>query len=79
MDIRPYVVEVCFAFAAGVCVGAWMMERRRLQMEKEKQSDAVLITEQNPKEKHKKEGYFVRMEDGKVIIDPSKRKRWFFF
>lgn len=79
MDMRPYVVEVCFAFAAGVCVGAWMMERRRLQMEKEKQqSDAVLITEPNKKE-HKKEGYFVRMEDGKVVIDPSKRKRWFFF
>ena len=78
MNIRPYVVEVCFAFAAGVCVGAWLMDRRYARLEQEKRSSEV-FADNKEKNGHKKEGYFVRFENGKIVIDPSKRKRWFFF
>lgn len=70
--MRPYVIEVCFAFAAGMCVGAWLMEHSRA-------SEVLAAHEKNaPIEKEMpKKGVMVTMEDGKIIIDPSRRKRWF--
>lgn len=68
--MRPYVIEVIFAFAAGMCVGAYLNEK--LKTEKVVQEPSA---KQEPEEP--KKGVMVSMEDGKIIIDPSRRKRWF--
>lgn len=68
--MRPYVIEVCFAFAAGMCVGAYLNEK--LKTEKAVQEPIMKQEPAGPKK-----GVMVTMQDGKIIIDPSRRKRWF--
>ena len=37
--MRPYVIETVFIFTAGLCVGAWLNERRHME-------DAYPVTEE---------------------------------
>lgn len=68
--MRPYAVEVIFSFAAGMCVGAFLMDRSKAR--------EVLETQNGGEEKvQQTRGVMVSMENGKIVIDPSKRKRWF--
>lgn len=78
--MRPYVIETCFIFAAGLCVGAWLNERRHME---EAMPDVQEAQETKPaevaKEPRKKKGWFVSLNNGKLVIDPSGKKRFFFF
>ena len=78
--MRPYVIETCFIFAAGLCVGAWLNERRHME---EAMPDVPEMSETKPaeviKEPRKKKGWFVSLNNGKLVIDPSGKKRFFFF
>ena len=80
--MRPYVIETCFIFAAGLCVGAWLNERRHME---EDMSEPVKVKEEvtpapaEQKVEKKKKGWYVSLKDGKLVIDPSGKKRFFFF
>lgn len=80
--MRPYVLEVAMVFAAGLCVGAWLNERRHME---EAMPDVQEMKEVAPavdipvKETKKKKGWFVSLNNGKLVIDPSGKKRFFFF
>lgn len=65
--MRPYVIEAVMIFAAGMCVGAFLAEHART------------VTEEDPvlQKEEAKRGVLVTMEDGKIVIDPTKRRRWF--
>lgn len=77
--MRPYVIETCMIFAAGLCVGAWLNERRHMEeampvVEEPKQPEVIEASK-----KEKKKGWFVSLKDGKLVVDPTGKKRFFFF
>lgn len=82
--MRPYVIEVIFAFAAGFCVGAWFNDQQR----REEKPKEPIIVDQIPyngkqatekPDKEEKKGWYVNLDDGKLVIDPKGRKKRFFF
>lgn len=80
--MRPYVLEVAMVFAAGLCVGAWLNERRHMEeaMPEVQETKEVAPAVDIPvKETKKKKGWFVSLNNGKLVIDPSGKKRFFFF
>lgn len=80
--MRPYVLEVAMVFAAGLCVGAWLNERRHIEeaMPEVQETKEVTPAVDIPvKETKKKKGWFVSLNNGKLVIDPSGKKRFFFF
>lgn len=70
--MRPYAIETVFIFSAGMCVGAWLMEHSRA-------SEVLAAHEKDgmTEKEMLKKGVMVTLEDGKIVIDPSRRKRWF--
>lgn len=70
--MRPYVIELAVVFAAGVCVGVFLAEHDNKPKPAEQTTPA-----DTPKKKEDPAGVFVSMSDGKIIIDPSRRKKWF--
>lgn len=81
--MRPYVIETCMIFAAGLCVGAWLNEQRHME---EAMPEPVKVKEietapvqVEPKTEKKKKGWYVSLKDGKLVIDPNGKKRFFFF
>lgn len=80
--MRPYVLEVAMVFAAGLCVGAWLNERRHMEeaVPEVQETKEIAPTVDTPvKETKKKKGWFVSLNNGKLVIDPSGKKRFFFF
>ena len=80
--MRPYAIEVAMVFAAGLCVGAWLNERRHMEEampEVQEQKEVKPTIETVTKEVKKKKGWFVSLSNGKLVIDPSGKKRFFFF
>ena len=71
--MRPYVIEVVFAFAAGAVIGAWLNERRHLE-----EAYPVMEEPEQPKTDEPK-GVNVKLQDGKLVITPRKKKRFFIF
>ena len=71
--MRPYVIEVLMVFAAGLCVGAWLNERKHEQNScipiEEDPEPVPVVTEKISAEK--KKGWFVSLQKGKLIIDPT--------
>ena len=71
--MRPYVIEVLMVFAAGLCVGAWMNEQKHqneqtIPVEEEQEAKPVAI---EPVRQEKKRGWFVSLQKGKLVIDPT--------
>lgn len=71
--MRPYVIEVAFVFAAGFCVGAWLNERRHMEEMYPVVEETESVTKEEPK------GVNVKLQDGKLVIAPRKKKRFFVF
>ena len=71
--MRPYVIETVFIFTAGLCVGAWLNERRHME-------DMYPVAEE-PEEvkKDEKTGVNVKLQDGKLVIAPRKKRKFFVF
>ena len=81
--MRPYVIEVAMVFAAGLCVGAWLNEQRHMEESmpepvKTKEIETAPAPVEQKAEK-KKKGWYVSLKDGKLVIDPNGKKRFFFF
>lgn len=71
--MRPYVIETVFIFTAGLCVGAWLNERRHME-----EAYPVVEDPEQPKTDEPK-GVNVKLQDGKLVIAPRKKKRFFIF
>lgn len=69
--MRPYVIEVIFAFAAGAVIGAWINERRHME--------EVNPVVEEPEKKEEKTGVNVKLQDGKLVIAPRKKNRFLLF
>lgn len=70
--MRPYVIETVFIFTAGLCVGAWLNERRHME-----EAYPVVEDPEQPKMDEPK-GVNVKLQDGKLVIE-RKKKRFFIF
>lgn len=80
--MRPYAIEVAMVFAAGLCVGAWLNERRHMEEampDVQETKEVASAVDMPVKETKKKKGWFVSLNNGKLVIDPSGKKRFFFF
>ena len=68
--MRPYVVEVLIAFAAGCCVGAWLNEKRH---DKEESCPIEECSEKTSTEEAK--GIHVKFKDGGFSIEKEGKKK----
>lgn len=69
--MRPYVIEVLIAFAAGCCVGAWINERRH-------NAESCPIEEGSERASTEaKKGISIKLKDGGFTIEKEGKKKLF--
>lgn len=69
--MRPYVIEVLIAFAAGCCVGAWANERRHMQESCPIEEDSEKTSAERSK------GVSIKLKDGGFTIEKEGKKKLF--